>query len=324
MMNRGMNMPRYWVIAPVESKNPQLFNDVWQFDVAQNLISIGWSELGDISKMSREDLSQAIAKTYSDTPNSARGLIRNMLWSFYHEIGVDDVIMARRGRKILAAVGKVTETAFYSVGKNPALIPPGYTHGNFLGVEWSAQPRNKSFETLVFPMQTLREITEEQYHALLSDEEKPADLSEDTDAITNQSVFALEKYLEEFIVSNFNSIFKGKLAIYEGAEGSGQQYPTDIGPIDILAREPASGSFLVIELKKGHPSDQVVGQVLRYMGWVKKNLCQQGQGVKGLIICRDTDLKLNYAPEMTTNIEVQFYSVSFTLSTAPKSVMAPM
>jgi hypothetical protein len=46
-------MSRYWVIAPVEAKNPQLFDNVWQFDLANNLISIGWSEVGNISTMSR-------------------------------------------------------------------------------------------------------------------------------------------------------------------------------------------------------------------------------------------------------------------------------
>ena len=38
------------------------------------------------------------------------------------------------------------------------------------------------------------------------------------------SAFALEKYLEEFIVSNFPAIFKRELEIYEDAEGNdGQQ-----------------------------------------------------------------------------------------------------
>ena len=34
-------MSRYWVIAPVESKPSELFDKVWQFDVANGLISIG-------------------------------------------------------------------------------------------------------------------------------------------------------------------------------------------------------------------------------------------------------------------------------------------
>ena len=73
----------------------------------------------------------------------------------------------------------------------------------------------------------------------------------------------------------------------------------------------------MIELKKGRPADQVVGQILRYMGWVKRNLCKEGKAVKGLIICRDPDTKLSYALEMTTNIDVRYYSVSFKLRETP-------
>ena len=138
------------------------------------------------------------------------------------------------------------------------------------------------------------------------------------EAIEDPNAFVLEKYLEDFIVSNFDTIFRGELRIYEDAQGNdGQQYPTDIGPIDILAFEPKLKSFVVIELKKGRPSDQVIGQLLRYMGWVKKSLCISGQAVKGLVICRDPDPKLSYALEMTNNIDVRYYSVSFKLGEAP-------
>jgi hypothetical protein len=40
---------------------------------------------------------------------------------------------------------------------------------------------------------------------------------------------------------------------------AGQQYATDIGPIDILAIEAKTKAFVVIELKKGRPSDRVIG-----------------------------------------------------------------
>jgi hypothetical protein len=78
----------------------------------------------------------------------------------------------------------------------------------------------------------------------------------------------------------------------------------------------ASKSFVVIELKKGRPSDQVVGQILRYMGWVKRNLCKDGQSVKGLVICHDSDPKLSYALEMAKDIDIRYYSVSFKLTDA--------
>lgn len=310
-------MPRYWVIAPVESKPPENFDKVWQFDVANSLISIGWYQLGDVSTMSRDELSDAVAAAYPDKPPQTKGLYSNMIWAFYHEIAPGDVVIARRGRKILAGVGKVIQSAIYAPAKNPA--NPG--HPNFLKVEWQPQASEKVFPTVVFPMPTLAELSEAQYHSILEDSFIPTEFpitSGVTVPIEDRNEFVLEKYLEEFIVSNFKVIFKGMLKIYEDTDvNDGQQYATEVGPIDILAVESKSNSFIVIELKKGRSSDQVVGQTLRYMGWVKKNLCTAGQDVKGLVICREPDPKLTYALSMTNNIDVRYYSVSFKLSEAP-------
>lgn len=306
-------MPRYWVIAPVESKPTELFDRVWQFDLANGLISIGWQSLGDVSRMSRDQLSQAVASTYPDKPQQTKGLIANMLRSFYHEIHPGDFVIARRGRKTLAAVGEVTEAAVHTPGRNPA-----HGHRGFLKVTWREQPRDKVFPTVVFPMHTLAELSAEQFDGFLEGSGFQGVSPVAAEAIEDPNAFVLEKYLEDFVVSNFDTIFKGQLKIFEDADGNeGQQYATDIGPIDILAVEPTSRSFVVIELKKGRPSDQVVGQILRYMGWVKKNLCSTGQAVKGLVICSDHDPKLSYALEMTSGIDVRYYSVSFRLREAP-------
>jgi restriction system protein len=282
-------------------QDAELFDKVWQFDLANNLISIGWSELGDISKMSREALSEAVAKAY---PDRAKGLISNVLWAFYHEISPGDFVLAQRGRKILVAVGKVVRAAFYDLGRNPNLKPPGYTHQNFIEVEWQENPRDKVFQNIVFPMQTLTKISGDQYRKLVVPEGSSPDTSEAPPEATDRNEFVLEKYYEKA---------EGTDKDDEADGPAGQQYSTEIGTIDILAIEPDSKSFVVIELKKGRPSDQVVGQVLRYMGWFKRNLCKDAQGVKGLVICRDADPKLSYALEMTNNIDVRYYSVSFNL-----------
>lgn len=52
------------------------------------------------------------------------------------------------------------------------------------------------------------------------------------------------------------------------------QYPTDVGQIDILAVHKKEPRFLVIELKRNQSTDQTVGQALRYVGWVKKALAK--------------------------------------------------
>ena len=100
--------------------------------------------------------------------------------------------------------------------------------------------------------------------------------------------FALEKYLQDFIVDNWDKIdFGEKLTIYEDDDGnSGKGYVTsDAGSIDILAQDEKR-NFVVIELKKGRKNDEVIGQTLRYMGWVRGNLARAA-GVRGL---------LNFAP----------------------------
>lgn len=306
-------MPRYWVMAPVESKPTELFDKVWQFDLAQNVISIGWKQLGNVTAMTRDELSEAVAITYPDKPSQTKGLYTNMLWAFYHEMLPGDYVIARRGRKTLAGIGKVKGAAIFSPGRNQYVEHPG-----FLDVAWQAEPRNKSFPSIVFPMHTLAEFSEEQFRSVAEGTGLPIAQPETESEVEDPNEFVLEKYLEDFIVSNFDTIFKGRLRVFEDSEGNdGQQYATDIGPIDILAIEESTKSFVVIELKKGRSSDRVVGQILRYMGWVKKSLCKNGQAVRGLVICRDHDPKLTYALEMTSNIDVRYYSVSFKLKENP-------
>jgi restriction system protein len=61
-------MPRYWVMAPIESHPSEVFEKVWQFDLANNLISFGFSKLGDVSKMNREELAAVVGAKYPDKP----------------------------------------------------------------------------------------------------------------------------------------------------------------------------------------------------------------------------------------------------------------
>jgi hypothetical protein len=71
-------MPRYWVMAPVESKPSELFDKVWHFDLAQSVISIGWKDLGDISQMPRDALAKVVAATYPDKPSQTKSLYTNI------------------------------------------------------------------------------------------------------------------------------------------------------------------------------------------------------------------------------------------------------
>ena len=71
--------------------------------------------------------------------------------------------------------------------------------------------------------------------------------------------------------------------------------------------------LLVVELKKGRVSDSVVGQIQRYMGYVKEDLAEPHQEVKGVIIGFDDDIKIHRALSVTNNIEFYKYKVDFKL-----------
>jgi len=133
------------------------------------------------------------------------------------------------------------------------------------------------------------------------------------DSVLSQGLFYMEKQLEDFIIHNWDKTELGKRfsLIIEDGELVSQQFRTEIGPIDILAKDKKTGDYVVIELKKNQTSDDTVGQITRYMGWIKKN--KNNPNVKGIIIAAEFDKKLEYALGAVQNIEVFLYQVDFKL-----------
>lgn len=87
-------------------------------------------------------------------------------------------------------------------------------------------------------------------------------------------LFPVESHLRDFIAQNIEGIKVNdhSLRLYIDEHGrDGVEYPTDVGPIDILALDEED-NFAVFELKLIRGADKAIGQLLRYMGWVKRNL----------------------------------------------------
>ena len=93
----------------------------------------------------------------------------------------------------------------------------------------------------------------------------------------------------------------------------GQQFPTDTGRIDILAISKDRKESLVVELKRGRASDAVVGQIQRYMGYIKEELLESDQQVRGVIVALDDDVRIRRALAVTDRIDFYRYEVSFRL-----------
>ena len=122
-------------------------------------------------------------------------------------------------------------------------------------------------------------------------------------------LFALEEHLQDFLIRNLSTIKKHKLKLYEDNDRRGKEFPTDVGPIDILTVDER-GDFFVFETKLSKGMDRALGQLLRYMGWVKINLAKD-KNVYGIIVANKMDEKIKYAVEVTPNVSLCEYEMKF-------------
>ncbi len=134
------------------------------------------------------------------------------------------------------------------------------------------------------------------WFAFAQEEEGPEEAMKSYGSIT------IEKDLRDYLADNISLLDKGFSLIRK-------EYPAgDAGQIDLLCKDK-QGNHVVVELKKGRESDKVVGQTLRYIGWVKENLKTK---VRGIIIVNEPDVRLSYAIKPLNGIiELKFYKVNF-------------
>lgn len=135
-----------------------------------------------------------------------------------------------------------------------------------------------------------------------------------------ESVLRLERYLHEFLVDNWDRLDLAKeWALWEDEDGetASHYHADEVGEIDLLAKHRSRNKWLVIELKRDQSSDATVGQLLRYMGWVRRKLAKGEEEVNGLVICSGADTKMRYALDCVPNVQCMTYQVSFALKLVP-------
>jgi hypothetical protein len=129
--------------------------------------------------------------------------------------------------------------------------------------------------------------------------------------------FGLERHLHNFLADNWGGIpgLGSEWDLYEeDGEVVGYEYDTgEVGRIDLLAKHKTEPRWLVIELKRNQSSDQTVGQVLRYMGWVKARMAEPAEEVEGLVIAHEADATIRYALTAVNNVRLRLYNVDFRL-----------
>jgi restriction system protein len=253
----------------------------------QNLVGIGWHELGDLSGVrSREDLAARMSITFQGWSPAQIGSSVGQVWIMIGRIQPGDIVVVPISSRSVIAVGRVTgEYRFRSE------LPEDLQHTR--QVEWLATelPRGAfaqdllhSFGSLLTICQVKRERAEERILAVVRgdavDPEVVDSPDEDEEA---EAALDLEEYARDQIQARIAQRFHGHdLATLVDAVLQAQGYTTQVSPpgpdggVDIIAGKGPMGfdqPRLVVQVKSGM---QTVGvDVLRQLQGVLSTFSAQ-------------------------------------------------
>ncbi len=109
---------------------------------------------------------------------------------------------------------------------------------------------------------------------------------------TDGNFFVLEDGLEEAVKKNLGQL---KLRLADKDIQQQCSLGIGVGRTDLICRDK-DDNYIVLELKASHSSDSVVGQILRYMGYIRENWAdKENKKVKGIIITPGYDEQLRLA-----------------------------
>ena len=246
------------------------------------------------------------------------GLACGALWTIAKGIKIGDLLLCpdgSTGDNYRYRVGEVTGDYTYVPGE--ALV-------HRRAVRWLPQLIDKTdmsdaLKNSAGSIGTVSDISgyREELENLLAGGKLPPIISTDPE-IEDPSAFALETHLEDFLVANWASTELGKTHdIYSVNTDDGlvvgKQFKTVAGIMDILAISKDKKELLIIELKKGKTSDVAIGQTLRYMGFAKEEMAEEGQTVRGIIIALKEDPKIQWALKAISTVEFYRYQIDFKL-----------
>lgn len=115
------------------------------------------------------------------------------------------------------------------------------------------------------------------------EEEVKAAVEEHGDLLTPKEVESVERAQIEKDIETFYYAHPNKLEGGLSARQDGRQFPTPIGRIDLLCASK-EGEYVVVEIKAQEARDSVFGQILRYIGWVHRNIEGARDKVRGIIV----------------------------------------
>lgn len=285
--------------------------------IEQGFVGIGY-DMPDMSQVNvsdphiRDVIRNLYIETHPGATNQAIGSGSGAVLRFLTVLQNGDILLVPLGDGTYK-VGELIGDYYYAGS--------GQVLPHRRNVRWYAtldrEKFSQSLKNTLGAIGTLSDITHQsvEIEALLSGDVIRV---ESIQSSVDQAEFALEKHLEDFLIENWNNTEFGanyKLMTDEDGGLIAQQYQTEVGPLDIIAIKNDKSEILILELKKGRSGDAVVGQMLRYITAIKKEVAEPNQKIRAVILTGQDDRKIRYSLEPLNGlIEFMVYKISFTIN----------
>ena len=189
---------RYWKIAPGRNASEW---DEWK---AQNLVSISWEGVGDLTGKTKGELHQLYEQTMENNPDLEWGQGgEDQLWSFLN-IKIGDRIIANKGIDEILGYGTVID--------NYEFIP-GIEYGHRISVQWD-NLENRAINEPGW-RKTIIELTKEKFEELIASKHTEGFFSDETfkllSGLSQNPTAAFYKENAEAIKENIERPFQSLL-----------------------------------------------------------------------------------------------------------------
>jgi hypothetical protein len=142
--------------------------------------------------------------------------------------------------------------------------------------------------------------------ALIGSDDQGPESDEVEDAFV--TTFGLERDLQRTLRENITQLEPGLKII-------GEQHHCAAGFIDLLCKDD-QGALVVVELKAGEAKDAALGQVLGYMGAIKREMTADGEyagrPVRGITVAKEFSDRVRHAALAVSDLRLVSYAVRFT------------